>query len=403
MFIADDLGTWLVALVADGARRRLVALVLGDEVERALHSASKAAVEQTAVGLCPDDDDRAGLAASVINEVFKTPMSDAVVLSQQTTVLGALQSGVSAQLAILDDASLTGTGTSSADALGLPVEVIAEKLGDNLVQQVTANAAHGGPLAPLADQLNHDRTYRQGQESKDAIQQILAAIQGALASPEAAPGAQAPATDPDIALHVEQCFQDLQLDQHDEAERRLNRLFMHMTREQQRAMVAAILGVATTTGSHTTQLVASNLLEAADRLDPILIEIEEVEALARSTKDALRGCAANLMWQWAESIPGRVPISLLARLTQPSAEDWYVQAPARCAAKRLLLRRPAARAIFDRMASSTDRDDRDYAVGDLLEVAKIEPRAVPRDLARKLAHDEVADVAARGIKLILIL
>lgn len=52
------------------------------------------------------------------------------------------------------------------------------------------------------------------------------------------------------------------------------------------------------------------------------------------------------------------------------------------------------------MAASRDRHDRDYAVGDLQAVAEIEPRAVPRDLARKLARDEVQDVAARGVVLL---
>jgi hypothetical protein len=106
------------------------------------------------------------------------------------------------------------------------------------------------------------------------------------------------------------------------------------------------------------------------------------------------------MWQWAESIPGRVPVPLLARLASPSTEDWYVHAAARAGAKQLLLHRGAARAIFDRMAASPDPDDRDYAVADLLEVAKTEPRAVPADLARMLAQDRVESVAARGAKLL---
>ena len=128
----------------------------------------------------------------------------------------------------------------------------------------------------------------------------------------------------DIALGVGQCFENLGLDEHDEGERRLNRLFMHLTRAQQRAAVAAIIDVATTTQSHTTPLVACSLLESADRLDPMLVNIEDVEALARAAGSSLRGCAASLLWQWAESIPGRVSVPLLGRLTQPSTEDWYV-------------------------------------------------------------------------------
>jgi len=132
----------------------------------------------------------------------------------------------------------------------------------------------------------------------------------------------------------------------------------------------------------------------------VLIKTEGVDALARSADFSLRSSAAVLMWQWAESAPGRVPIPLLGRLTQPSTEDWFVHAAARAGAKQLLLRRAAARVIFDRMAGSRDKGDRDYAVADLLEVAEIEPRAVPADLARKLANDEDESVAARGAELL---
>jgi hypothetical protein len=52
------------------------------------------------------------------------------------------------------------------------------------------------------------------------------------------------------------------------------------------------------------------------------------------------------------------------------------------------------------MAASSDGDDRHYAVGDLLEVAEIEPRAVPGDLAEQLAADQDESVAAEAAKLL---
>ena len=112
--------------------------------------------------------------------------------------------------------------------------------------------------------------------------------------------------------------------------------------------------MATTTKDHTTQLLGCNLLEAADRLDPMLIKIEDVEALAQSAHFSLRSGAAALLWQWAESNSGRVPVPLLSKLALPSTQDWYVHTAARAGAKQLLLRRAAARAIFDRMAASRD-------------------------------------------------
>jgi hypothetical protein len=196
--------------------------------------------------------------------------------------------------------------------------------------------------------------------------------------------------DTDITLHVADLLNGLDLGDHDEAERRVSRLFVPLLRTHERAAVDALIRLATTTEDHTTQLVACSLVEAADRLDPTLISIDAVERMARSDRNSLRISAAVLLWQWASAVPGRVPIPLLARLT----------APARAGAKQLLLARGAVRTVFDRMVSSRDRDDRAYAATDLLEVARIEPRAVPVDLARTLAHDRDEAVAARGAELL---
>lgn len=58
----------------------------------------------------------------VVNEVFAEPVP-AEPLAGQRTLLEALRAGIGAQLAVLDDASLTGTGQSSADVLGVPGDV----------------------------------------------------------------------------------------------------------------------------------------------------------------------------------------------------------------------------------------------------------------------------------------
>jgi hypothetical protein len=401
VFVADDLGAWLTALLADAGRRKLITLVLGTEQERALRSAATAAVQRTAEELYPGDGDQAQHMALVINQVFGGPLP-AVSPVTRDSMLGALQRSVTWQLAILGDASLTGTGQSSADVGGVSAAVLAEKLTGHLLREIVARGARGGPLFPLAAQLNHDLTLLQGEQIHDAVRQLGAEIQEALSQLESSRPAEQRRVQSvtDAGLRVEQLLEDLDLGDHEEAERRVIRLFLPFSRDQQQAVVEAIIGVATTTQDHTVQLLACSLLEAADRLDPMLIKIEEVEALARSTTFSLRSSAAVLLWQWAESLPGRVPVPLLARLTQPSTEDWYVHATARAGAKQLLLRRAAARAIFDRMAASRDRDDRDYAVADLLEVADVEARAVPIDLARKLAADQDESVAARAAKLL---
>ena len=45
--IADDLGAWLVGRLADAALKKLTALVLGSEQDRALRKAAAAAVQDT--------------------------------------------------------------------------------------------------------------------------------------------------------------------------------------------------------------------------------------------------------------------------------------------------------------------------------------------------------------------
>ena len=78
-------------------------------------------------------------------------------------MLEALQAGIAGQLAVLDDASLTGTGQSSADVLGVPGTVVAEKLTGHLLREIVVRGSRGGPLFPLASQLNDDVTHLQGQ------------------------------------------------------------------------------------------------------------------------------------------------------------------------------------------------------------------------------------------------
>lgn len=401
VFVADDLGAWLTGLLADASRRKLITLVLGTEQERALRSAATAAVQRTAEEMCPGDDEQGQRMALVISQVFREHVPAASLVTS-TSVLEALQAGVAGQLAVLGDASLTGTGQSSADVLGVSATVLTEKLTGHLLREIVARGARGGPLFPLAAQLNHDVTHLQGEQIQDAVRQLDSAIREALARLEAARpvGQRRAQAMTDAGLQVEQLLDDLDLGDHEEAERRVNRLFLQLARDQQQAAIEAIIHVAITTKDHTAQLLACSLLEAAGRLDPMLITSKDVENMARSADSSLRSSAAVLMWQWAESIPGRVPIPLLARLTQPSTEDWYVHAAARAGAKQLLLRRAAGRVIFDRMAASRDQDDRDYAVADLLEVAEVEPRAVPVDLARKLTADRDESVAARAAKLL---
>ena len=54
----------------------------------------------------------------VVSQVFSEPVPGAP-LAGHATVLEALQAGIAGRLAVLDDASLTGAGQSSAAVLGV--------------------------------------------------------------------------------------------------------------------------------------------------------------------------------------------------------------------------------------------------------------------------------------------
>ncbi|TWF73384.1 hypothetical protein [Kitasatospora viridis] len=402
VLLADGFSAWLVATMADAGRKKLSQFFSGtDEQGRALRSAAAAAIQLTVYELCPGDEEAAEHLARVINELFEAPTRggarDADVTASQ-----ALEAAIGAQLAVLDDASMTGVDQSAADSLGVSAGELTARLYERLCQQIVLLGSRGGPLEPLANELNHESTHRGLAQATEVIRQVGAAVEAGFAQQAAARTTHGPSapTMANMALHVEQLLAGLNLGEHEEAERRMNQLFLPLSHNDQRVVVEALTHEATTTADHETQLLACSLLEAADRLDTMLIALEEVEALTASANFSLRSCAAVLMWQWAQSLPGRVPVSLLARLTLPSKEDWYVHAAARAGAKTLLLRRSAARAIFDRMAASRDREDRDYAAVDLLQVAEVEPRAVPADLARKLAADRDEGVAARGAEIV---
>ena len=158
VFVADDLGAWLVGLLADASRKKLTMLVLGSDQERELRRAASAAVQATAADVSRSGE-HAGQLAMVISEVFREPLP-AVTLDGPVTVLEGLQAGMAAQLAVLDDADRTGTGQSSSDVLGVTGAMLARKLAGHLVREITLRGSGGGSLQPLADQLNHDLTHR---------------------------------------------------------------------------------------------------------------------------------------------------------------------------------------------------------------------------------------------------
>ena len=108
-------------------------------------------------------------------------------MAGRATVLEALQAGIAAQLAVLDDADITGTGQSSADVLGVPGSLVAERLAAHLVREIIRRGSGGGPLAPLANELHHDATHLQNQELKGMLTRLADVVRDALARAGGAP------------------------------------------------------------------------------------------------------------------------------------------------------------------------------------------------------------------------
>jgi dUTP pyrophosphatase len=136
-------------------------------------------------------------------------------------------------------------------------------------------------------------------------------------------------------------------------------------------------------------------LRTAGAIDP-----PETEELAASSSTPQRMAAAMLLWDRAEIAPDDVPLGVLGRLALSSTEDCYVQVPAMGAAKQLVLARRRARVVFDTLAASPDSEDRFVVAKGLLDVAGIDPDAVPHDLASKLANDPDGLVAEKRRELL---
>jgi hypothetical protein len=180
VFAADDLGAWLVALLADAGRRRLTTLVLGSDQERSLRQAAAAAVQLTAQELFPADRQQAEDAEMVVSQVFSLSLPS-LSLHGQRTLLEELEAEIAGRLSVLDDADTTGVGQSSAELSGIPTAVLAQKLTNHIIRQIILRGARGGSLAPLADQLNHDLTHMQGQRLEQMVGQLADEFRQALA------------------------------------------------------------------------------------------------------------------------------------------------------------------------------------------------------------------------------
>ncbi len=111
----------------------------------------------------------------MIDPLFKTPVPGAQ-LGEQATVLEALQVAIGGQLKVLDKPGLTATLKSLTGMRDVSAAVVAQKLTASLLREIVARGSRGGPLEPLANQLNHDLTHLQGQRLEGMVGEVLQAL-----------------------------------------------------------------------------------------------------------------------------------------------------------------------------------------------------------------------------------
>ena len=175
VFVADDLGAWLVGLLADAFRKKVTAFVLGSDQERALRRVATKAVLAIAMEVSPSSGERAEEIAMAVNEVFGEP-APAVWLAGEVPLLEGLRDGIARKLAVLDDASITGSGQPYAAGLGVSGAALADRLTVHLEREILLSGSRVGPLTPLADQLNHELTRRDVRRVGDMLVRLAGEV-----------------------------------------------------------------------------------------------------------------------------------------------------------------------------------------------------------------------------------
>ncbi|HEV2375278.1 MAG TPA: tetratricopeptide repeat protein [Streptosporangiaceae bacterium] len=190
---ADYFASWLFGLVADKSSRWLVSLVIGDDLDRELRRAARAAVACTVREVLPagvqDVDSAAGFLIEAIDDSFARRPAGDLTHARHATLLEALDAGIAARILPIGeilhgDGAVRPVGISSLD--------VAQELSVQLVREIVLRGARGGPLKPLADQLNADVTHLQGEQTlavlgrlADTVTQALAHLEEANAGPRA--------------------------------------------------------------------------------------------------------------------------------------------------------------------------------------------------------------------------
>ncbi len=200
---------------------------------------------------------------------------------------------------------------------------------------------------------------------------------------------------------IDDLFDGVDLGDHDKAEGKIRLLFATSKKSDQRRVLQEIFEYAMSLGTESARIhIVTSFLEAANRIDPALVNPNWIEQLTMSEVTQHRISAAMMLWDRAETVPGSVPLDLVARLAKPATEDWYVFAPALAATKQLALSRKSALNVIVDLARSQEATDRDYAIAALVDLARVDPALIPVEPVERLARDSDPGVAERAATLL---
>jgi tetratricopeptide (TPR) repeat protein len=147
--LVDAAVGWLVQVLGTAGARAGTRLTVGSQDERTLRRAMAAALESV-VEQAPQAT-REGLRAT-LSERFSQPPRFAV--DGRSRISDALRYGIREQLEPLADRTVTGSGSSYLEEVGVDAVWLAEAISGAMIQAIVQTAAASGALAPLAAQLN---------------------------------------------------------------------------------------------------------------------------------------------------------------------------------------------------------------------------------------------------------
>jgi tetratricopeptide (TPR) repeat protein len=99
--------------------------------------------------------------------------------------------GIAGQLKLLDDPGLIETVRSLTGMDDMSATIVAQNLTAHLLWEIAVRGSRGGPLEPLANQLNHDRTHVDSEQLRGMIGEAVEALARLEGARRAAPTALA--------------------------------------------------------------------------------------------------------------------------------------------------------------------------------------------------------------------